>query len=149
MVSVQSSEKIRSRERVKLYDFDPDSANAVDVAWVDMRDFNRFMTAFFRTIGTGDLDTFAIVASESPTGAGTPVVVKTKTLTGVQPNAVGDYSFLEVTAEEVRSVDTAKVGLRYVSVRLEFATNTDEGVALYVLADPRFEFSGLTADNIS
>lgn len=146
MASSQENEKITSRVLVTQYDFDPDSADAQDVAWVDMRDFGRFLAGFFRTVGTSDLDTMKIIANSESDGSGTDVEVKSKTLTGVQPNAVGDYNFLECTAQELAALGT---NLRYVTLQLEFATATDEGVVTYIRSDSRFSYTGLTADSIA
>lgn len=150
MASSQSVEKTASRCKVKHYDFDPDATTETFVTngWQDMRDFGCALVQFFRTIGTSTL-TLALYASESSSGAGSPVLVKSKTFTAGQPDAVGDQVFLECTAEEIRSVDTSKVGLRYLNAKLSFATNTDEGVVGFVLTDPRFEYSGLTSDVIA
>lgn len=148
MPSSQVVQKLLSNLEITQYDFDPDSTNPVDVAWVDMKDKTCMLFGFFRTVGTGDIDTFRVIANSEPDGSGTDVIVKTKSLTGVQPNAVGDYTFIEVTAEEVRGVDTDGLGLRYVSLQIEFATATDEGVVTYI-AKPRFPRENATADVIA
>lgn len=132
--------------KVTQYDFDPDSADAVDVAWVDMRDYDRILCGFFRTVGTGDIDTMRVIGNPQSNGGGTDVVIKTKTLTGVQPNAVGDYNFIEVSADEIVA---AGEDLRYVSLQLEFATSTDEGVVTYIRGGAKYPQSGLTADVIA
>lgn len=142
--------KARANAKRTFYDFDPDSADPTDVAWVDMRDFAVFLAAFFRTVGTGDIDTLRILANPNSDGSGTDVTVLTKTLTGVQPNALGDYTFLEVTAEQVRQAGvTAGVNVRYVALQIEFATSTDEGVVYYELSEPRFAYDELTDDLIA
>lgn len=150
MAVATASEKLLSRLKVTHYDFDPDSADPVDVAWVDMRDFDTFLASFFRTVGTGNIDTYKIIANSASDGSGTDVEIKTKTLTNVQPNALGDYNFLECTAEEINQagVTAGVADLRYVSLQLEFATSTDEGVVTYVRGGIR-QYTGLTADNIS
>ncbi len=150
MASPQESQKVASRMAVKQYDFDPDVDTAVDVAWVDMQNFRTLMVVFFRTVGVGNLDGFRILANSSPTGAGTDVVVKVHAL-GSQPNAVGDYVFLECQAEEVmqEANDAGVTGARYVTANIEFATGTDEGVVTYILGNPRFAYDHLTADVVS
>lgn len=143
MPSSQDNQKIRSRMKVTQYDFDPDGTDAVDVAWVDMRDFGRFLASFFRTVGTSDLDTFRIIANSASDGSGTDVVVRSKT---VDPDAVGDYVFIECTAQELAALGD---DLRYVSLQVEFATGTDEGVVTYIRSDPRFAYDELTADAVA
>ncbi len=150
MASPQESQKVASRSFKKMYDFDPDVDTAVDVAWVDMQNYRTFQVGFFRTIGTGNLDGFRILANSSPTGAGTDVVVKVHAIAS-QPNAVGDQIWLECQAEEVmqEANDAGVTGARYVSASLEFATSTDEGVVLYELGSPRFAYDHLTADIVA
>lgn len=150
MASPQESQKVASRSLKKLYDFDPDVDTPVDVAWVDMQNYRTFQVAFFRTVGVGNVDGLRILANSSPTGAGTDVVVKVHALTA-QPNAVGDYVFLECQAEEVmqEANDAGVTGARYVTANIEFATATDEGVVMYELGSPRFASDHLTADVVS
>ena len=146
----QTVNVVKANLKVTQYDFDPDSADPVDVAWVDMRDFERILISFFRTVGTGDVDTLRILANANPDGSGTDVVVLTKTLTGVQPNAVGDFTFLEASAEQIREACVAAgVDGRYVSLQVEFQTSTDEGVVTYIREPGRRRYDGLTSDNIA
>lgn len=141
---------ITEQLKITQYDHDPDATTATDVGWVDMSGFNKFLVSFFRTVGTSAL-TFSILANSASDGSGTDVTVKTKTLTDVQPNAVGDYTFLEVTEDEVKAAAVAagETGVRYVSASLTLATATDEGVVTYILAGPNYAASGLTADSIA
>lgn len=146
MGSALASKKLSCELCVTHYDFDPDGTDPVYVAWVDMRDFGTFMASLFHSVGTGNIDTFKIYASESPTGAGTPVLVKSAT---VDPDAVGDYVFLECTAAEIAHLDTANVGLRYVALAVELASGTDECVITYIRGNPRFPREGLTSDVVA
>lgn len=140
-------EKLTSELKVTQYDFDPNSTAATAVSWVDMKDYSKLLVAFFRTVGTSGL-TFLIQASAASNGASAETVV-TKTISS-EPDAVGDYVFAEVLAEQIRQKgeETGKA-LRYVSAVLTFATGTDEGVVTYVLGGPRFKYTGLTADYVS
>lgn len=149
MAVATSSEKIRSMIQVTQYDFDPDSTSAVDVSWVDMSSSSGILVGFFRTVGTSDL-VFKILANSSSSGSGTDVEIKVATLTGVQPNAVGDYTWLECTAEEISqaAVSAGIADVRYVSANLQFSTGTDEGVVTYA-RKPLREYTGLTANLIS
>ena len=150
MAATSTLNKWQANNLFTQYDFDPDSTDAVDIAWVDMRDFGGFRATFFRTVGTGDLDTMTIIGNTSSTGAGTDRIIVSKTLTGVQPNLLGDYTSLEVSAEQIAEVGAANSeALRYVSLQLEFATSTDEGVVTYIRYAPRFGRDALSADNIA
>lgn len=127
---------------VTQYDHDPDATTATDVAWVDMRDYGKILVSFFRTVGTGTL-AYTILANTASDGSGSDVEIKAG---AADPNAVGDYAFLECTAEELLSAGT---DLRYVTMNLTFGTATDEGVVTYVRSCPRHSYAGLTADNIA
>lgn len=143
MVSAQTNQKFLSRNIVTQYDFDPDATSATDVAWVDMRDAGVFTVGFFRTVGTSNL-TFHILANSASDGSGSDVTVKT--YSGEEPNAVGDYCFLECTAQELAALGT---DLRYVSANLTVATGTDEAVVTYIRSDLRFPRADATADTIA
>ena len=137
-VSVQATNRFLANHAVKLYDFDPDGVNPVDVAWVPFHSFFGLVVGFFRTMGTGAV-----------AGSGTDVAVKAHAL-AAQPDAVGDQVWLEVTAEEVRQACTdAGLVPAAVSANVEFATATDEGVVVYIRCDPRFAKDGLTADVVA
>lgn len=131
---------------ITAYDFDPGTTDTTDVAWVDMRDYDRLTVMFFRTVGTSDL-TFSILGNSQSNGGGTDVTIKTKTLTSVQPNAVGDYTFLEVSADEI--VAASESGARYLSANLSVATGTDEAVVVYVRHGAKYPQASLTSDNIA
>ena len=150
MATPQSSEGFLANNKVTMYDFDPGATTATEIAWVDMRDFSEATFSFFRTIGTG-ATTLRVLANAASDGSGTDVVIADKTLTAAEPNAVGDYTFQSITAEQVaqEAADAGVVGVRYVCLELSVATDTDEGVATYILSKPRHAFTGLTADNIA
>lgn len=141
-------QSILSENNITLYDFDPNGTDPVDVGWVDMRDYDSIVIGFFRTIGTSALDTFALLANDASDGSGTDVTVKAKTVSS-EPNAVGDFLFLEVSASEIRQAcEAAGVDGRYVSASVEFATGTDEGVILYVRRGLQKKLN-LSADTIA
>lgn len=119
---------LAERLKVTQYDFDPDGTSAVDVAWVDMSNCDRILISFFRTIGTSAL-TFTVLGNAQSNGGGSDTTIKTVTLTGVQPDAVGDYTFVEVSRDEMVA---ASEDIRYISANLTFATGTDEAVVTYV-----------------
>lgn len=150
MAIATDANKIRSTQAVTQYDFDPDATTATDVAWVDMQLYSGLLVGFFRTVGTSDL-TFKVLANAKADGSGTDVEVKAKTLTSVQPNAVGDYTWIEITAEDMAqaAADAGVADIRYVSANLTFATATDEAVVTYIRTGPRFAYANLTTDVIA
>lgn len=129
---------------VTAYDFDPDGTDAVDVGWVDMRDCSHILVMFFRTVGTSALDTFKILANSDSAGGGTDSTIATHAV-GSEPDAVGDYLFLECSAEQLSETGT---DLRYVSASCEFATGTDEGVVVYIRW-PKRAYDALSADSVA
>ena len=148
-VSVQATNRFLANNAVKLYDFDPNGVDPVDVDWVPFHSFLGLVVGFFRTIGVGAVDGFKILANTKADGSGTDVVVKAHAL-GSQPDAVGDQVWLEVTAEEVRQAcNDAGLVPAAVSASIEFAVATDEGVVVYIRHGPRFAQDGLTADIVA
>lgn len=142
-------QQLRSNIQVTAYDFDPNATTATDIAWVDMRDSSAILIGFFRTVGTG-ATTLSVLANAESDGGGTDVTVKSKTLTSAEPNAVGDYTWIEVTQSEIAqaAAEAGESGVRYVSASVSVATSTDEGVVIYV-RQPKHAKLNLTADNIS
>jgi len=142
-----TAEKLTSELKVTQYDFDPDGTSATAVEWVDMKDYGKILVSFFRTVGTSNL-TFLVQASASSAGTSAETVL-TKTISS-QPDAVGDYVFAEVLAEQIaaKAASTGKA-LRYVSAVLTFGTGTDEGVVTYIRGGSRFKYTSLTADYVS
>jgi len=135
--------------KVTMYDFDYSNA-AVDVAWVDMQNYKTFTAVVFRSVGTGSITAFSLLANAQSNGGGTDVTIKTHAI-GSAPDAVGDYIVLSCTAEEIaqEAADAGVTGARYVSASLTLVTATDEAVVTYILCEPRFASTGLTADYIS
>lgn len=143
------TQSILSTHFIYSYDFDPNADTVTDVGWVDCRPYKNFCFQFFRTVGTGNLDTFRVIGNTATNGGGTDVTVKTKTISS-EPNAVGDFVFIEVSAEEINAAGVAAgVEVIGISAACEFATSTDEGVVTYIFTGPRHAYLNLTADHIS
>ena len=140
---------LKANIQLTAYDFDPGGTSAVDVAWVDMRDSTAILIGFFRTIGTG-ATTLAVLGNSASDGSGTDVTIKTKTLTSAEPNAVGDYTWIEVSEAEIAqaAADAGEADVRYVTASVSVATGTDEAVIIYV-RKPKHKKLNLTADNIA
>lgn len=151
MASALATKKLSTELYTRAVDVDPDATTAFYAtlpsgAWFDMRDFQALLAGFFRTIGTSDLQTFAIFAATDSAGSNA-TEIKTGT---VDPDAVGDQCWLECTAGEIAHIGRAAgLALRYVALKLQFATGTDEGVAIYTFGHSRFPAEGLTSDYIS
>lgn len=150
MASPQGSDKLFSRLAMRMYDFDPDGTDPVDVAWVDMQNFRHFAVGLFRSVGTGSVAAFKILANTAADGSGTDVEIKAHAI-GSAPDAVGDQIWLECSAEEIaqEAADAGITGARYVSAQVDLATGTDECVVLYVRGNARFAYDNLTADIIA
>ena len=152
--------KFLSNADIVLADFDPDVTTAVAITdprtaslWFDMRNFGGMVLGLMRTVGTGDIS--SIIFQASTVAAGTsPQTVKTITVTE-DPDAVGDYAFWEISAQDIVQA-IADLGLnsaggvnqyRYVAPVVALATGTDEFAALVVLTSPDNPNSGLSANN--
>ena len=141
-------QKLSTTTKVLSYDFDPDATTATDIGWVDMRDYSEIMIQFFRTVGTSAL-TLKILCNTASDGSGNEATVATKTFTAGQPNATGDYVFLEAIENQIANL--ARVdgyAYRYVSANCTVATGTDEGVVTYIL-NPKYPQEDLSSDLIS
>ena len=151
MAVASASAKLSANIKVLAYDLDPDESAVTDVGWVDLTNYETFMAIFIRSVGTGALETFNIIANYV-NDTGTDVTVKEHAIAS-EPNAQADMIFLECTAAEVASlqssISTATNKLKYVTAEAELATTTDEGVVIYILGNPRFPQAGLTADVIA
>lgn len=151
MPATYNAEHLTSRSERRMVDFDPD----VDtLALVDLdpatsgeclpiAEFRRFLAGFVRSVGTGGVDNFEIIAATDADGANATVVVAKTPTTA---NAVGDHVWLECDAEQIREVLPAAT---HVGVRIELATATDECVVFFERAEPFYPHAGLTADFIS
>ncbi len=143
-----NANKLQSTLKVTQYDFDPNATTLTDIGWLDLRDFEALLISFFRTVGTSAL-VFKIIANSASDGSGDEAVIKTIT-PAAAPDAVGDYVFGEVLAEEVRQIGEENgYDLRYVSANLSVATGTDEGVVTYIAKPGRFKYDALTADVVA
>ena len=140
---------LKANLQVTAYDFDPGATTATDIEWVDMSQSTSILVGFFRTIGTG-ATTLALLGNPASDGSGSDLTIKTKTLTSAEPNAVGDYTWLEVTEAEIaQAASDAGVAIpQYVSASVSVATGTDEGVVIYI-RKPKHAKLDLTADNIA
>lgn len=146
---------LNARSNIRLVDYDIDNAlNVVDLGQpqgagnkcLALTDgYRRFRAALFRSVGTGSVTKFQIIAATAADGTGA-TIVKDHAL-GSAPDAVGDTIYLECDIEQVREVLAAAT---HVGVRVQLATTTDEAVVLFERSDPIFTAgAALTSDYIS
>lgn len=150
MGSPQASDKLFSNVKVEMFDHDPDTTDATDVEWVDMRDYENFAVLVMASALTGiGVTAFTILANSESDGSGTDVTIKTHAV-GSAPDAVGDYLVLECTAEEIAQ-EGADAGedLRYVSANLTMDNAADENVVTYVRGGAKRAHDALTADTVA
>ena len=145
MASAVTVDYLSSVLKILMFESDPDNTVAVDVSWQDMRDFESFLCTLFHSVGTGTLVSFAILANSDSAGGAADVNVKAHAL-ATQPDAVGDWVFLECLASEFPPLGST---LRYVSANYDPGTSTDEFIFTYVFGQPKFAFGGLTAQVIA
>lgn len=151
MASIQSSEHLRSTMKCLMFKHDiADATVATDISWQDFRDYGRILIGVMtNSLGGNGVTAFKILANSSSTGAGTDAEIKAHAVASA-PDAVGDYLWLECTAEEIRSMETTATGeLRYVSANVDCHHADDTACVVYIMCEPRYPQSGLTADYIS
>jgi hypothetical protein len=144
-VSVQATNRFLANHAVKLYDFDPDGVNPVDVAWVPFHSFFGLVVGFFRTIGTGAVDGFKISRTRRRTArARRPSSLRARrpARRGGRPGLARGHGRGGPPGVHRRRLVPAAV-----SANVEFATATDEGVVLH--PGPALRQDGLTADVVA
>jgi len=139
-----SANKTLTQNNITAYDFDPDSTSATAVAWVDMRDYDGFTAMYYKTVGTGDLTSMIVQCSASSSGT-SPATVATYTISS-NPDAVGDYVFIEVDQADMAQ---ALAGSRYISLTPALTTSTDEALVVYIRTGAEFAGDGETADVVA
>ncbi|MFQ5625594.1 MAG: hypothetical protein ACE5FM_02955 [Methyloligellaceae bacterium] len=144
MAATAKSQKFGTRANVKSYEVT--ATGPADVAWVDMSNFETFFASVVKTVGTNVISNFSIIANAQSDGSGTDVTVIDGTVDIVNVNAVGENGHVECTADMVKEAGVAAgEDVRYVSINLT-QTATEECVVTYILADPKFGYSDLTAN---
>jgi hypothetical protein len=159
MAAQTASSKIFSRDKIEMFDHDPDGTSAAIVTpdagtteqIADMRDYENFAVVAMSSALTGaGISLLEIVASETSDFSGQTIIVKSSG--AVVGDAVGDYVALECTAGEVvqAGVDNSTaVDARYVAGRLTVVNAADEAVVTYIRSGARHCEDGLTATTIS
>jgi hypothetical protein len=152
MVATYTAQHLRARSERRMVDYDIDDAlNLVDLGQpqgasnqcLPIALFRRFIAGLFRSVGTGTVDAFHIVAATSAAGAGAVAVVSHAI--GSAPNLLNDTIWLECDVEQIREVLPTAT---HVGVQVDLATATDECVIFFERADPLYNAGALTADFI-
>lgn len=153
MAATYTAHKELARSSRVMVDFDPDADTAV-IADLDKSGsgelfaisdgYRRFVAGLIRSVGTGNVDGFQIIAATDADGTGATVVVEHAFTS--EANAVGDTVWLECDIDQVKEVLAAAT---HVGVRAELATSTDECIIFFERSEPTFVRAGLTADYIS
>lgn len=150
MATAIAPDVLKSSLLVNLYDHDPGVNTAVlaspdggTTPWYwDMQLYSRVLFLVKPTIvGGNGITLVRIFASTDVLGATNATLIYTTGAIQLDDlsTAGGDHAAYEVTAEQLREVDTTGVGLRYVTIEITHATNTDEAVvcAVAVPVHPR------------
>ena len=154
MASAITPDTIGSRFLTKTYDHDPGANTAVlaspdggTTPWYwDMQLYSaiRFIVAP-RIVAAGGVTLVRAFASTDVLGATNATLISTSGTIALDDisTAGGDQYQFEVTAEQLRELDTSNVGLRYVTIEITNATNTDEDVVVAIAraVHPRLSLS--------
>lgn len=155
--------KFRANNDICMAIHDPDATTAVAITdprtaslWFDMKDFQGFALSLLRTVGTGSLS--ALIFQASKVAAGTsPQTIKTIDLTGIDPDAVGDFINVEIDAQDITQA-IADLGLlgqsnlneyRYIAPVLTIDTLTDEMVATCIRTRPDYPSEDLSPNDLA
>ena len=154
MVATYTAVHLNTQSECRMVDYDIDGAlNFVDLAQpqgtstqcLPLATFRKFRAGVFRSVGTGTVDAFHIVAATSAAGAGVQIVCSHAI--GSAPDAVGDTIWLECDVEQIREVLPTAT---HVGAKLDLLTAGDECVVFFERADPFYgPIAGLTADYIA
>ena len=139
----------------RLVDFDPDSGSEAIVTLnpaasekllsiSELGGLQSVVAGLVHTVGTGSVTSFRIFVADNAAGTTNATNVVSHAL-GSDPNAVGDYVFLEASAEQIRSASSTAA---YVGVKVTLATSTDEGI-VYFERHAKQAYNALTADYVS
>lgn len=148
MVSALEVNQMRSRAAREMIDVDPDATTPHDIGWRPITGKKAFLAGIMRTIGTGGVTAFKIVANTAADGSGTDIEIKSHALAAV-PDALEDQIWLECSMEEVAALaEAAGVRALGISAQITLVTATDEFVAFYEF-DPLHKEADLTADSVA
>ena len=144
-----SVDNILTTNKKEMFFHEPGGTTIEYVSWVSAKDMSNFVGGYLRCILTGTLTALSICVGESATPS-TIAVVLAKDVTS-NPDAVGDYVFVEVSAAQIQKA-AADAGIAdvelFVSVAVTEATVTSDSAILYD-STRKIEKDCLTADSIA
>lgn len=140
-VNCKISEKIKIVQKIQT----ADATGGVDAGWVDARGFRKFAvcTCASALTGTG-VTALVLQGNTASDGSGTDTTLATYAGGGT-PDAVGDSLWLECDLDD--AVPTSSC--RYVNAVVTCNNAADDTVVTYILTDPIYPTSGLSADVIA
>lgn len=150
-----TAHKRLARARRRMVDFDPDSGSETIVtlnpaasekllSLSALGGLRAVIAALMHSVGTGTVTSFRIFVADNAAGTTNPTNVVSHAL-GSVPDAVGDYLFLEASAEQLRA---ASATAQYWGVKITLGTSTDECV-VYAEEVSKQSFENLSADYVS
>jgi len=156
MVTQLATEKLFANAKIEMFYHAPAAAateqsvkaGATTATWKAMRDYEGFaviaMTALLGGSGMIELSIYAA------TDAAASDATEIKTTGVIAADAVGDFSCLEVSAEEVNHMGEA-LGYKFthVTAYVDCQHNDDEIAVAYIRHGAKFPQAGLTAETIS
>lgn len=156
MASALSTVKLFANACIEMFYHAPNDAateqsvkaGATTTTWKDLRDYDGFavlaMTAL--KVGNGMIE-LSIYAAEDASGTNATEI---KTSGVIAADAIGDYSALECTAEEIAQIGRAAgYALRYVAAYVDCQHNDDEVAVTYIRHGAKAAVAGLTAETIA
>lgn len=155
MASGVTTAKLSTKAAIITYDHDPGATSALITSpdggttkrYVALENYEGFAGAVMATIATGGPTLVDIVGAEDSSGTNVTTVVSSGT---VAADAVGDFVYVEATAEQFREVGAAAgYNFTHAGVRITCANSGDECAVTYIRFNPRFPQSGLSANAIS
>lgn len=112
MPATAATEHLTTRGERRMVDYDIDDAlNVVDLGLPQgagnkclplAATFRHFLAGLFRSVGTGAVTKFEIIAATAADGTGATIV--REHVLGTAPDAVGDFIWLECAVEQAREV---------------------------------------------
>lgn len=149
MASGQTVNKLTTRVAATMYRT-TSASSATDVAWVDMSGYHSILVGVVAStlVGNG-VTAFKLIANTSSTGGGTDREIVAHAV-GSAPDAVGDYLWLEATAEQIADLGARNgEALRYVSANITCANASDVVATVYIRTPALWSHDDLTADYVS
>lgn len=142
MASAAPAHHLLATLQVQMFDHDPGRTDATitnaagttvaSIKGQDMRDVSHFLVAAAPSVIVGGMTELEIVAATDSSFT-TPVIIKTSGT--VANDALGDYTVLECTVEDLQAVSTAD--LRYAAARMTCSNAGDACVVIYVAKSKR------------